>query len=224
MKNLKKAFFLFSLLCLVGAVQAQISIGPKFGVNIATLGGDDVEDDGLGSIIGLQFGAAAEITINEMFAIQPELLFFQKGFALDFEEDFLGETLKSENDLKLNYLEIPILAKVMFGAEGGPKFFATVGPSFGFGLSGEVESKATFGGETESATEDIDFDDDMITKLDISLSIGAGAQFAAGPGNLFVDVRYLLGLNTTDDSGDDADVKNRGIGIAVGYLFPIGGE
>jgi outer membrane protein with beta-barrel domain len=206
-------------------VNAQIAIGPKVGVNIATWGGDDTEDlEGLGSVIGLQFGAAAEIAVNEMFAIQPELLFFQKGFSVEFEEDILEETLKSETTAKLNYLEIPILAKIMFGAEEGPKFFATVGPSFGFGLGGEIESKVTFGGETETDTEDIDFEEDMITKLDIGVSVGAGAQFPVGPGNLFVDVRYLLGLNSTDDSEDNSDVKNRGIGISAGFLFPIGGE
>ena len=112
-------------------------------------------------------------------------------------------------------MEIPILAKYMFGGNNGPQFFATAGPSFGFGLNGKI--KAT--GEDD---EDLDFDENMITKLDISLSIGAGAQFAVGPGELFVDARYLLGLNSLDDSEDPEDSKNRGIGISAGFLFPIG--
>jgi outer membrane protein with beta-barrel domain len=209
MKNFTKLALLMLFAFLSLNVNAQIAIGPKIGVNIATIGGDDVETDDIGSIVGLQFGAAAEIGINEMFAIQPELLYFQKGASID-----LGTF--GEIDQVLNYLEIPILVKVMFGAEDGPQFFATVGPSFGFGLNGKVKS-----GDDE---EDIDFDEDMITKLDIGASIGAGAQFAAGPGKLFVDVRYLLGLNSTDDSEADLKIMHRGIGIAAGFLFPLGGE
>lgn len=207
MKNLKTVFFFFSLIFVVGTVQAQLSIGPKIGINLATAGGDDVDD--IKSHLGFQFGAAAEIGISEKFAIQPELLFFQKGSKTEF--GFLGTNLKIEQIL--NYLEIPILAKVMFGGEGGAQFFATVGPSFGFGLGGKVK---TGGQET-----DINFGDDMLKKLDISASIGAGAQFAAGPGNLFVEARYLLGLSSLDDSSQEADVKNRGFGISAGLLFPL---
>lgn len=212
MNNLKKVLFLFAFLGLFSAVQAQIGIGPKVGINIATLGGDDVgDDDGLGSIVGLQFGAAAEIGINEMFAVQPELLFFQKGAKQEFE--ILGETFEAEQFL--NYFEIPILLKIMFGDSEGTQFFASVGPSFGFGLGGKAKS----GGEEE----DIDFEESGLSKLDIGASVGAGVQLPAGPGNLFIDVRYLLGLTTLDDEGD-FDMKNRGIGIAAGFLFPISGE
>lgn len=189
-------------------LSAQISIGPKAGINLANVGGDGTDGFDTKSIVGLQFGAAAEISVNEMIAVQPELLYFQKGTSIDFGS-FGGEV-----DQVLNYLEIPVLLKLKFGQEGGPKFFGTVGPSFGFGLNGKLKSDA--------GDEDIDFDDDEIKKLDISASIGAGAEFAAGPGNLFIDVRYLLGLSTTDDSEFDADIKNRGIGIGVGYLIPIG--
>ena len=40
-------------------------------------------------------------------------------------------------------------------------------------------------------------------------------------GNLFIDARFLLGLTNINDANDT--IKNRGIGISAGYLFPIGG-
>ncbi len=220
MKNVLKTLALLLFIATSYSLSAQIAIGPKAGINLATIGGDDAPDD-VKSIVGFQFGAAAEISVNEMISVQPELLYFQKGAKAEGSEEIYGTTIEYTSTQMLNYFEIPLLLKLKFGAEDGPRFFATVGPSFGFGLGGKWETETTVNGETEKDDGDIDFEDDKIKKLDLGASIGAGAEFAAGPGNFFVDVRYLLGLTTTDDSDFDQDVKHRGIGISVGYLIPI---
>lgn len=187
-------------------LNAQFSIGPKLGINISTAAGDDVFDD-LESVVGLQFGVAGEVSISEQFAVQPEVLYFQKGSKIDF--------MGVETKTFLNYLEIPILVKGKFGAPDGLQFIATLGPSFGFGLGGKMKM-----GDEEV---DFDFEDDNLSEFDLSLSIGAGAQIPVGPGNLFLDLRYLLGLTTLDNAGE-FDAFNRGFGIATGFLFSIGGE
>lgn len=209
MNSIKNTLFLLSFILMANSIQAQISVGPRLGINIATLGGDDADD--LESIVGLQFGATAQIGITEMIAFQPELLYFQKGAKQTIE--FFGQSFEAKSTL--NYLEIPLLVKALFGEEDGLQFFATAGPSLGFGINGKAEA--------DGETQDIDFDDDMIKKVDLSLAIGAGIQLPAGPGVFTGDLRYLLGLTTTDDSNADADTKNRGFGISFGYLFPIGG-
>lgn len=216
MRNLMKLLTLLFLLSFTLQAQTQ-SIGLKAGINIASWAGDEAfDDDAYGSTFGLQFGAVAEIPVSDKFAIQPELIYLQKGFFFEFE--FLGIT--SETDTKLNYLEIPILAKI-FLTDAPTQVYVTAGPSVGFALSGKVID--TVGGEEDET--DIDFEDSEISTFDFGLSLGAGAQFAAGPGKLFVDVRYLLGLANLDNSEPESeriDVFNRGIGASIGFLFPIG--
>lgn len=204
MKILTKTLSLLLLLSISFGVNAQISIGPKLGINIATLGGDDTDE--AKSLLGFQAGITAEIGITEKFSFQPELLYFQKGYR---DDDFF------ELDFALNYIEIPLLAKIHFGDSESTSFFATVGPSFGFG------QKIKISGDGQS--EKFDFDESGLKTFDLGLSIGFGVQLPLGPGNLFIDARYLLGLTSLDDSDDDLNIKNRGIGIAAGFLFPIGG-
>ena len=217
--DMKKTFSLFPLLFLflLSASSYAQSIGPKAGVNIASYAGDDqFDDDAFGSNTGLQFGVAAEIPISGRFAIQPELLYLQKGAAS--EVDFLGITTRVEN--VLNYLEIPLLAKISL-TDSPTKVYVTAGPSIGFGLGGKVVTSV---GDMEEEV-DVDFEEDELNSFDLSLAFGAGVQFEVGPGQLFVDARYLLGLGGLDDSepeADQIDIFNRGIGASVGFLFPIG--
>lgn len=214
MQKLIKLLALFLLVSFAVNSYAQ-SIGPKVGVNIASWAGDDIFDD-YSSLTGLQFGAVAEIPVGDKFSIQPELLLIQKGSG--FDSDFLGTTIETDN--KLNYFEIPILAKIYL-TEGPAQVFVNAGPTIGFATSGKIVTEA--GGEKEEV--DIDFDDTDLSTFDFGVAVGAGAQFDAGPGKLFVDVRYLLGLANLDESEPEADridVFNRGIGASVGFLFPLG--
>lgn len=190
---------------------AQLSIGPKVGVNFARIGGDDVNEDEINSLFGGQFGAVGQLRFNESFAIQPELLFFQKGYRAEFL--ILGEEFSFRQTL--NYIEVPIMAKFMFFAQEGGQVYGLFGPSLGFGLNGK------FG--LNDSDETFTFEEVNFSKIDLSLTIGAGVQIPTGPGKLFLDVRYLLGLNTIDNEEPKLDIKNRGLGIGLGFLFPLGG-
>jgi hypothetical protein len=218
MKTHFKFFALVLLLSFALGAYAQVSIGPKAGVNIATWEGDDlmVEDNELTSIPLLQFGLVTEFMLSDRVAIQPEFLYFQKGFGV---ETTVSETSFTTKTI-LNYIEVPVLVKVNL-ITSPVEVFVTAGPSFGYGLDG----KMVFDGEGEKEEIDIDFEEDELSRLDLSASVGAGVQFPLGSGKLFVDGRYLLGLNTIDGSEpaeDRLDMKNRGIGIAAGFLFPLG--
>lgn len=197
------------------SLQAQTSIGAKIGFNIATDYGEDIAElEGIGWVIGRQIGGVVEIRINEKLAIQPELLYFQKGSSATTEIDSTGRTFTSKTFL--NYLEIPILLKLLFGGSAeSTQFFATVGPSIGLALDGR---RVLSGGSSDK----FGISEEEITRLDFSLAVGGGAKFPVGKGKIFVDTRLLLGLNTTDASRFETEDKNIGIGIAFGYLFKIG--
>lgn len=185
------------------AAQAQISIIPKAGITLSNVALDDDLPDtesNLGFVAGV--GLEIPLTDDRFFAIQPELLYIQKGA----KEDILGEEVKNIT----NYLELPLLLKVNFGTEQ-IKAFANAGPSFAYWLGGKFKQ-----GDNEV---DIDFDDGNYNRLDIGLQFGAGVGIEAGPGAVTLEARYGIGLT---DYTEDVDTKNRVIAVMLGYAIPFG--
>lgn len=202
MKTLKNSFLLLALLCCSSAAMAQL--GVRAGINLANVDFDiddspvDIETD---VRVGFQVAAFYEAALSDNFSLQPELTFIQKGFKIEDTGDDLTRTL--------NYLEVPVLGKYNFN-EGEVLFFLQGGPSFGFALSGEDK--------LGNQSEDIDFEEDDVTRFDFGLQLGGGLGFPVGDGTLFFDARYLLGL-TNGNENDDPTVFNRGIGLSIGYKF-----
>ena len=191
---------------------AEIRGGVKIGLNSAKLHGDDVEDfedmlgAGFDSKLGFCFGGFVTFSLHEMFAIQPEVLYTMKGAKM--EESVMGETLYVW--VNLNYLEIPVLAKLQIPTQGNIKPSIFVGPALGIKVS--AKAKAEYAGETEE--EDIE---DM-KSTDLGLVIGGGVDFGLGKGMITVDLRYTLGLATISE-WEDEDVKNGVFSLMIGYSF-----
>ncbi len=214
---MKKVFLSLLLAASAYTASAQITVIPKVGVSIANVTskfqGGSISSE---SKVGLQLGAALEIGINEMFAIQPELLFIQKGGKSTFDDGF-GKTSTS---VTLNYLEIPVLVKVRFGNEK-LKFHVNAGPSVGIAMSGTYTREKGGVSRSEDAKIGSSKDTDDLTRTDIGLQFGGGITFS----NFVIDLRYGLGLSNTVPGGDANNSSlNRAIGITVGYAIPIGGK
>jgi hypothetical protein len=186
------------------------TLGVKVGVNVASLSFDE-EDFQLqsNSRTGLLAGVFVAREIRDAFGLQIEGLVTQKGGRL--EDDVFGD----EFDVKLTYIEFPVLARyrVPIGV-GDTAVHVYGGPAFGV----KVGDKQRFRFEGEDDWEDLDDDTDQELKgADVGLAIGAAVEF-----NMFlVDLRYTHGLvNINDDvDADDLPVKNRAFTIAVGYRF-----
>lgn len=176
--------------------QGIVDKGIKAGINLANLTGDDVSDDA-----GMKFGIAAGgylvYEINPMFALQPELLFTMKGTFVD------GEGY--EQTTNLNYIEIPVLAKLNIPMDGMMKPAVFLGPAFGINMS------ATYDYESDYGDDDGDIDD--IKSTDFGLVLGAGASF----GKISVDARYNMGLTNIYDLDGDPEAKNSVISLLFGY-------
>jgi hypothetical protein len=210
---MKKQVSLFaSALLLALSAQAQITLIPKAGITVTSISYDEVPAGQKGRI-GFVGGAGVEIGIvKNFFSVQPELLFIQKGEQYDAE----GVVTKA----KLNYLELPVLAKVSFGSET-VKGYVNAGPSVAFGLMG----KQTVEGGPNAGETDIRFGDgsgegrrSLDNRFDFGLQFGGGASIGAGPGSMVVDVRYGLGLT---DLNDDTRSKNRAFAFMLGYAIPL---
>ena len=177
-----------------GVTQAQeMSFGAKAGLNIANLGADAETD---GSLVGFHVGGVAEFPISENFSIQPELLYSMQGAKVVFVDEF--DVM--EADLKLSYINVPIMAKyyVMEGLS------LEVGPQIGFLMSAKVDD------------EDVK---DGYKSIDFGLNGGVGYKTEMG---LFFQARYNAGLAAINEEfeGDGgAKVTNNVVSFSVGYTF-----
>lgn len=151
--NMKKVILVAAIAAFGFAAQAQTTYGPKAGVNISSLRGDDA--DGLKSLVGFHFGGFVNLPIAESLQVQPEVLFSTGG--------------AKEGDVKLNmsYISIPVMVK--YATTSG--FFGEVGPQIGFLMS----AKAKSGSESEDIKE-------YFKKTDFGAAIGLGYEHTSGFG------------------------------------------
>lgn len=180
--------------------QGITGYGIKGGLNIANLTGDDVEDTD--PKMGLAIGGFLTYSINETFAIQPEIYYSMQGA----KQEVPDEDMDIDIDYDYDYIQIPALVKFYIPIEASisPNLF--LGPALGINVNDKF--KIDFEGmEVET--------DANVKTLDFGLIFGAGVD--VGP--VTIDARYNLGLTATDDSEEEFDVKNSVISIMVGYSF-----
>lgn len=199
--------------------------GLKAGLNLANWSGDGAKpDEGEDKKMKLGFGAGGFVTysINEMFALQPEVFYTMKG--AKYEGD--GWTMT----LKYDYLEIPVLAKVIMPTEGNIAPHLFVGPSLGINLS------AKYKWEEDGETDEGDIKDLMwpgdVKSTDFGLVFGAGVDIGMPHSAITLDGRYTLGLTSISEEYEyvideytgetetcECDIKNSVISFIVGYSF-----
>jgi hypothetical protein len=190
------------------AAQRPMRVGIIGGYNMATFWGDDAE--GADSRSGFDIGGLVQIPMGDMITIQPEVHYTQKGASADF--DFgppLGEV---EVETALSYIQVPILFKAGLPLAEGFDFDFLVGPSFGFlmSCSSSVDDE-----------EDEDCPDDTYKGFDYGIVAGGSFAWAAGGGDILVDVRYDLGLTAIGDQEDAPDIKNSALQFLIGYAFAL---
>jgi hypothetical protein len=130
------------------------------------------------------------------FMIQPELHWLQKGYKIE-DAASVGDITTT-----LNYIELPLLARVNFG--GSIKLFAFAGPSIGYLIGGTYED--------DNGEQDVT---DYLDDTEVSGHIG----FGFGLGTLELDIRYMAGLSDISDSEDLSDIKNSSYGAGITLKF-----
>ncbi|MBE0424788.1 MAG: PorT family protein [Lutibacter sp.] len=177
------AIAIFSLV----SVNAQTSFGAKAGLNVANLIGDVTDNE---SLIGFNAGVFVEIPLADSFYIQPELIYSTQGAKFDFP--IIGST-----DLKLNYINLPI----MFKYDVANRFYLEAGPQVGFLVAADLG--------------DLDVKDSY-ESTDFAANFGLSYGFTE---KIFAQARYNLGLsNIVKDNGSDK-VSNATMSFSLGYKF-----
>ncbi len=170
--------------------------GIKGGVNFANNNSDPDDTELEDSRTGMSFGGYVGIPVNPTFAVQPEALFTMKGDS----EEADGTSVST----KLNYIEVPVLARAQFmhDASARPSIYA--GPTVGFNISADAE--------VDDGTGAVEADiKDSVNPIDFGMAIGGGLEipFSNGKNSVGLDVRYTMGLNNINDAeGSDTDVTN----------------
>ena len=207
---MKKVLLTVAAVMAFGLMNAQeVKYGAKAGLNMSNFGGDAENTD---MKIGFQIGGFAEIKISDKFSVQPELLFSTQGAKSEESGSESGYSYTSKETLKLNYLNIPVMAKY-YATE---KFYVEAGPQIGFLMSAEAESEDTvsFGGVTESESTTTDVKE-FTNSTDFGLGLGLGYNFTE---NIGAGLRYTAGLSDIYKDSD-GKVNNSNIAISVAYTF-----
>ncbi len=173
------------------AAQSTTTFGVKGGVNMATISTSDSEtSSALGAVGGVFFGSH----INDRVGVQVEGLYSQQG-AKD-------KTPGSDAKYRVNYFNVPVLARFGNTTTNATHFHVFTGPQAGFKLNAKASSKNL------GLTVDVG---DEVKGFDFGWVLGAGVEM----NRLTFDVRYVLGLtNIATTPGDSA--KNRTFSAMAG--------
>jgi hypothetical protein len=191
---MKKAFLALALtLGVASAAQAQSArFGVKAGASLTSFTGTDA--DNAKNKFGFNGGVMANFALNDMFSIQPEVLYSMKGA----KRDGIGN---GDYRFNANYIDVPVLAKISTGATG---LFFELGPQVGFLASAKLKD--------DSNSADIK---DSFKTVDFGYAAGLGFQAESGP---MVGLRYNGGI-TSVDKDSDAKLRNSAFQLYVGFLF-----
>lgn len=186
------------------AAQRPMRVGIIGGYNMATLWGDDADAAGADSRSGFDIGGLVQLPMGDMITIQPEVHYTQKGASF--------EAGGVESELALDYIQVPILFKAGLPLAEGFDFDFQFGPSLGFNISCS---------QSIDDGEDVDCADDTVKGFDYGIIAGGSFAWAAGAGDVLVDIRYDLGLTAIGDEEDAADMKNSALQFLLGYAFAL---
>jgi outer membrane protein with beta-barrel domain len=186
--------------------------GVKVGANAARLPGLELhEGPGEAEIdakfrVGLVAGAFVAFNLTERFAVQPEVLFSRKGSRF---EGHTEDPLPVKASMTLDYVQMPVLARLSIPSRGPHAAYLLAGPALGFSVGTSFRLK--IGGQ--SRDEDISED---IAKIEASFVVGGGVHL----GHLLVEGRYTQGLTRIrEPSRGQKAARNMVVSFMTGFRF-----
>ena len=178
------------------------SLQPKVGINLATM----TNDDDAKMRVALAFGAELEYNISPLLSISAGALYSQQGAK--------GETNGMKETIKMDYVNVPILANFHV-AEG---LALKIGIQPGFLINDKVEASvngvsAEVGLKEALRASGINAD---IPSLDFAIPVGVSYEFS----RIVLDARYNFSL-TEAMSIMGESTKHSVFQITLGYKFGL---
>jgi hypothetical protein len=199
---MRKFIFVLASIILIFSVESKAQLGLKIGYNFASQPDKDVTAGySSKSLNSFHAGVFFDKDLIPLLDVRVGLDYSPKGFK---EEN--GDWY---NQVKLNYIELPVLAKVKIGP-----FYGLGGFYGAYAMNGENKIHAV----GSDLTWDVEFDNDEISRWDAGMKFGAGFQFGLGPVHVFTQADYSFGLLNVSTS-DNLNFKNNVFGISAGVLL-----
>ena len=101
------SFIIFMCLLLSQAIEAQVKIGAKAGYSVGRLtdNSDNIYTEDYESTSGIDFGFTFEFPISELFSLQTEILYTQRGGTREGQQPIPTRALESFGSVEqLNFM------------------------------------------------------------------------------------------------------------------------
>jgi hypothetical protein len=218
---MKKIIFLLTVLLFAGfplLAQFGAHAGVAFSSDKIKADGNSIDMSDKTVFTGGLFYRKA---LSEKFSFQPEINFLPRRGVVEMGMSYDEFEFGIKQDYTLNYLEVPLY--FLYTGEKTQGFYAGVGPSFNFGMSGNVKYEMRGFDEGDiSGEEDINFGKGEIMKtMYIGINGLIGYQFGSG---LTVNGFINKSITETTNEIDEQSVGKFNMfsyGVRVGYLFNL---
>jgi hypothetical protein len=192
----------------------EVSLGLEMGVSVATLRAE--QEDRLNFGTGLTAGATVDWRATNALSFGSGLHWVRKGA----EGTWIGFEEPLAVDLRLDYLEIPLLARIALPGNHAvrPSLFA--GPSVAFEMGCDVRTAAS----ELALTLGCDGPEEERAAIDWSVLLGGALTYDTGSASLRLQGRYGLGLTRIDKASDVQfpNLKNRAFLFTTGLAMAVG--
>jgi hypothetical protein len=184
----------------------QVRLGIKGGLSIATIIKTNDDSYSTDPLFGFNGGAVLQLPLGRFIAIQPEVLFSQKGFRAT------GTVLGSDYDYKryLNCLDIPVLLRI----NASKDFGIVVGPQYSYLLGTHTKFKSG----DNTFVQDVNNDNDNIRKNIFGGVVGVDINLDR---HVFIYGRYTIDFqnNNGDGTSSTPEYKNQVFQFGLGLLL-----
>jgi len=210
--------------------QSPIYVGVQGGISIPNLhsGSDNEVTEGYSSRLGPYFGVFGQYKFSDLFSIQPEVNYSSQGGKKNGQQAVPGNEYNPQvpagtnfyanfkSVAKLNYIEVPVLAKFTFRLSDHFNLALDAGPYVGFLVGAKNHTSGTSSvyadkEETQVLVPDVSFDGttdikDQLRKanfgaqggVELEALLGKGYLFVHAGGNYgFVNIQKVYGKNNT---------------------------
>ncbi len=253
----KKACYLSLFLLVAPAVTATaqtVSAGVRGGISIPNLraggGASNPLTSGYSSRLGPDAAVFINFKLSDVVSIQPMLEYSAQGAkkngfqalptpaeaAILFPPGELPPYLYANfnNEIKLNYLLLPVLAKVGFNLNGSPwRLYADAGPFAGLLLSaknvtsGMSDIYSDAAGQQSLGLGNLPFDNhqdvkDSLQRWNAGIEANIGLQYSFGNSSLFIEGGGNYGLIDLQKNAANGKNKTGAVTIALGYSYRFG--
>jgi hypothetical protein len=184
--------------------EPKLETGASISITLSRFAGSGAQDPRVQ--YGFGVGGFLTFRLTRHIALQPELLFVQKGAR------FQSESTRSS--LALGYLELPVLVKLQFPPANPngvtPRFYGGVAGSYRIDCRLNVKT-----GNSSVSQSCSNLAEPPPKSWDASVVAGGGVDFRV----LFVDLRFDLGLTRIGSTAGQEDIKNRTLFLMIGTAF-----